>query len=214
MSYCRYQRVHLISSFFSPTPSFRWISWKKRYNGWGVTLFDSLDTMWIMGLREDFEDAVNSIRDVQFRATKVRLYFSFFGGAFFALPVCYLSTAPLISIIRYWLQHHEFAPFFETTVRYLGGTLSAYALSGDLTLLRHAEKIAQILLPAFNGTESGLPVYAVNIETYVLGSFSYEVNLILIFTKFSVVKLSPMGMNMFCSQKRLLVNLISNIWQN
>ena len=45
--------------------------------------------------------------------------------------------------------------------------LSAYALSGHHVLLHHAEKIAQILLPAFNGTESGLPAYSVNVETYV-----------------------------------------------
>jgi len=63
------------------------------------------------------------------------------------------------------MQPNHFAPFFETTVRYLGGTLSAYALSGDPILLRHAERIGQILLPAFNGSESGLPAYSVNVET-------------------------------------------------
>jgi mannosyl-oligosaccharide alpha-1,2-mannosidase len=34
--------------------------------------------------------------------------------------------------------------------------LSVYALSGEPTLLRHAERIGQILLPAFNGTKSGV----------------------------------------------------------
>ena len=43
----------------------------KRYNGWGVTLFDSLDTLWIMGLRDEFADAVDDIRDQRFHATKV-----------------------------------------------------------------------------------------------------------------------------------------------
>jgi len=65
------------------------------------------------------------------------------------------------------MQPNHFAPFFETTVRYLGGTLSAYALSGDPILLRHAERIGQILLPPFNGSESGLPAYSVNVETYI-----------------------------------------------
>lgn len=50
-----------------------------RYNGWSVTLFDSLDTMWIMGLRDEFHDAVRSIKGRHFNATKVRssasLYF-------------------------------------------------------------------------------------------------------------------------------------------
>ena len=57
-------------------------------------------------------------------------------------------------------------PFFETTIRYIGGALSAYALSAEPTLLVHAEKIAQILMPAFKGTKSGLPAYSVHIETY------------------------------------------------
>ena len=46
--------------------------YKKRFNGWGVTLFDSLSTMWIMDLREEFEEAVDSIRDIQFNTTKVK----------------------------------------------------------------------------------------------------------------------------------------------
>lgn len=43
--------------------------------------------------------------------------------------------------------------------------LSAYSLSNEPALLRHAEKMAEILIPAFNGTESGLPAYSVNVET-------------------------------------------------
>ncbi|KAF8801524.1 hypothetical protein BYT27DRAFT_7216011 [Phlegmacium glaucopus] len=42
---------------------------------------------------------------------------------------------------------------------------SACALSAEPVLLRHAERTGQILLPAFNGTESGLPAYPVNVET-------------------------------------------------
>ncbi|KAH9475725.1 Mannosyl-oligosaccharide 1,2-alpha-mannosidase IC [Psilocybe cubensis] len=101
-----------------------------KYNGWSVTLFDSLDTMWIMGLHEEFKDAVERIKDVHFFPTKPDHY----------------------------------APFFETTIRYLGGILSAYALSGEETLLRLADEMGQILIPAFNGTESGLPAFSVNVE--------------------------------------------------
>jgi mannosyl-oligosaccharide alpha-1,2-mannosidase len=84
-----------------------------------------------MGLQDEFTEAVDSIRDLQFHATKP----------------------------------DHFAPFFETAIRYFGGTLSAYALSGDPTLLRHAERIGQVLLPAFNGSKSGLPYPSVNVET-------------------------------------------------
>ncbi|KAF9000139.1 glycoside hydrolase [Cyathus striatus] len=38
-------------------------------------------------------------------------------------------------------------PFFETVIRYLGGLLSAHALSNDPTLLEKANKLATILLP-------------------------------------------------------------------
>lgn len=36
-----------------------------------MTLFDSLDTMWIMGLKEEFKDAVESIKDRHFGASNV-----------------------------------------------------------------------------------------------------------------------------------------------
>lgn len=64
------------------------------------------------------------------------------------------------------VQPNHYAPFFETTIRYLGGCLSAYALSGEQTLLDLADELGQLLIPAFTGTESGLPAYSVNVETY------------------------------------------------
>jgi mannosyl-oligosaccharide alpha-1,2-mannosidase len=33
-------------------------SYKNPFNGWGATLVDSLDTLWIMGLKKEFEDAL------------------------------------------------------------------------------------------------------------------------------------------------------------
>ena len=58
----------------------------------------------------------------------------------------------------------SYAPFFETVIRYLGGTLSAYALSGEPILLARADDLGKALLPAFN-TSSGFPMYAVNTVT-------------------------------------------------
>ena len=60
----------------------------------------------------------------------------------------------------------EYAPFFETVIRYLGGLLSAYALSGEPILLARADDLGTMLLPAFNTTH-GLPMYAVNTVTCV-----------------------------------------------
>ncbi|KAA1128600.1 hypothetical protein PGTUg99_010837 [Puccinia graminis f. sp. tritici] len=46
---------------------------------------------------------------------------------------------------------------FEAVIRYLGGLISAYDLSGDDLMLQRAEDLADWLLPAF-GTSSGFPV--------------------------------------------------------
>ena len=36
------------------------------FGGWAATLVDSLDTLWIMGLRDEFEEAVNASKDIDF----------------------------------------------------------------------------------------------------------------------------------------------------
>ncbi|KAH6888938.1 glycoside hydrolase [Coprinopsis sp. MPI-PUGE-AT-0042] len=62
----------------------------------------------------------------------------------------------------------NYIPFFETTIRYLGGYLSAYAFSGEKLLLTLADDIGMQLLPAFK-MMSGLPagnVMAVTGETH------------------------------------------------
>jgi len=58
-------------------------------------------------------------------------------------------------------EQEKYAPFFETVIRYLGGLLSAYALSQDPILLSRADDLGAALLPAF-GTPSGLPIFSVN----------------------------------------------------
>ena len=46
--------------------------------------------------------------------------------------------------------------FFETTIRLLGGLLSAYDLSGDPALLDMAEDLGNRLVAVFDGNESGI----------------------------------------------------------
>ncbi|KAL4233112.1 hypothetical protein ACF0H5_007797 [Mactra antiquata] len=53
---------------------------------------------------------------------------------------------------------------FETNIRFIGGLLSAYALSGDKMLKDKAADIADKLLPAFK-TATGIPHSMVNIKT-------------------------------------------------
>lgn len=46
--------------------------------------------------------------------------------------------------------------FFETTIRVIGGLISAYDLSDDKMFIEKAAALADRLIPAFN-TETGLP---------------------------------------------------------
>ncbi|KAF8268722.1 glycoside hydrolase [Lactarius quietus] len=96
------------------------------FNGWGVSIIDSLDTMWLMGLYDEFDDALAFVANATF------------------------PTAP-----------KNYVPFFETVIRYLGGLLSAYALSKEPVLLFRADHLGNALLPVFY-TPSGLPIFSVN----------------------------------------------------
>ncbi|BFZ09518.1 hypothetical protein BsWGS_12557 [Bradybaena similaris] len=53
---------------------------------------------------------------------------------------------------------------FETNIRFVGGLLSAYALTGDQVFKMKAKDIADRLLPAFN-TQTGLPLAIINPKT-------------------------------------------------
>ncbi|KAK8595806.1 hypothetical protein V6N12_064315 [Hibiscus sabdariffa] len=96
------------------------------FGGLGATLVDSLDTLFIMGLQEQFQRA------------------------------------------REWVANSlDFnkdydASVFETTIRVLGGLLSAFDLSGDDIFLQKAKDIADRLLPAWN-TASGIPYNRINL---------------------------------------------------
>lgn len=59
------------------------------------------------------------------------------------------------------MQRSKKTLFFETTIRYLGGLLSAYHMTKNPILLQKADELGKALLPAFN-TISGLPVFAVD----------------------------------------------------
>lgn len=85
------------------------------FNGWGATLVDSLDTLWIMGLKKEFNEAVTVVKNLDWSN----------------------STLPHANV-------------FETTIRYLGGLLSAYDLSGEPILLQKANELGHMLLASFD----------------------------------------------------------------
>ncbi|KAB8532539.1 hypothetical protein FH972_025484 [Carpinus fangiana] len=95
------------------------------FAGWGATLVDSLDTLWIMGLKDEFEEAVKATTNIDFTTTELKTEL----------------------------------PLFEVTIRYLGGLLSAYDLSGAQypVLLEKAVELGEILYGAFD-TENRMPM--------------------------------------------------------
>jgi mannosyl-oligosaccharide alpha-1,2-mannosidase len=89
------------------------------FGGWGATLVDSLDTLWIMGFKEYFYEAVEAVAAIDFGKSDMKT----------------------ISV-------------FETTIRYLGGMLSAYDLSREPVLLEKAVQLGEMLYRAFDTTNN------------------------------------------------------------
>lgn len=107
---------------------------KDTFGGWGATLIDSLDTLWIMGMKEEFDTAVDNVdRLISFESTR----------------------AKEINV-------------FETTIRFLGGLLSAYDMSGDPKLLSKARDAGDMLYKAFD-TPNHLPLTRWNIHAAAAG---------------------------------------------
>lgn len=86
----------------------------------GLTIVDSMDTLLLMGMEEEF----------------VR------GREWIASHLHFGRTKNEVSV-------------FETVIRYVGGLLSCYALTGDELFLNKSHEIAQALLPAYS-TETGM----------------------------------------------------------
>lgn len=99
-------------------------SYKNPFNAWGATLVDALDTLYIMGMHAEFEEAVEHVKTIDF------------------------TTSPRADI-----------PLFETTIRYLGGLLAAYDVSGGKykVLLDKAFELGEVLYSAFD-TPNRMPV--------------------------------------------------------
>ncbi|KAF7936531.1 uncharacterized protein EAE97_007897 [Botrytis byssoidea] len=110
-------------------------SWKDTFGGWAATLVDSLDTLWIMGLKEDFEIAVRSIEGIDFTTTE-----------------------------------QKDINVFETTIRYMGGFLAAYDISGAQypILLLKAVEVAELLMSCFD-TPNRMPIPRWDWQKYLEG---------------------------------------------
>ncbi|KXN71495.1 glycoside hydrolase family 47 protein [Conidiobolus coronatus NRRL 28638] len=92
----------------------------ERFQNWGATLVDSLTTLWLMDLKEEFQEAIDEVEKIDFTKSNGKVN------------------------------------FFETTIRYLGGLIGGYDLSGNKVLLNQAIKLADSLLIAFD-SPTGYP---------------------------------------------------------
>ncbi|KAJ2450905.1 hypothetical protein EV183_003964 [Coemansia sp. RSA 2336] len=98
-------------------------------NGWGATLVDALDTIYIMGLHDEFAEAADKVSQINFDK-----------------------------------NDGEPSKVFETNIRYIGGLISAYELSGNRMFLKQATALADIMLEAFD-TKTGIPWQMWDVQT-------------------------------------------------
>lgn len=92
------------------------------FGGWAASLVDALDTLWIMDMKTEFQEAVTACKMIDFTS----------------------STGEEVNM-------------FETNIRYLGGFLGAYDLSGNVALLDRALDVGNMLIVAFD-TPNHLPI--------------------------------------------------------
>ncbi|OAY81363.1 Mannosyl-oligosaccharide 1,2-alpha-mannosidase MNS1 [Ananas comosus] len=113
------------------------------FGGLGATLVDSLDTLYIMGLEDEFQKA----RELS-------------AQHFDNCLTSFCLNAGGCEHVNFNKDYE--ASVFETTIRVVGGLLSAYDLSGDGVFLEKAKDIADRLLPAWD-TSSGVPYNRINL---------------------------------------------------
>jgi mannosyl-oligosaccharide alpha-1,2-mannosidase len=98
----------------------------------GLTIVEALDTLWVMGLDEEFRDGIEWV--------KANLNFDVDGE---------------VSV-------------FETSIRLVGGLLSAYHACGDPVLLAKARGCADRLMHSFAASPIGIPHRYINLKTSAL----------------------------------------------
>ncbi|KAH6632161.1 glycoside hydrolase [Chaetomium tenue] len=107
---------------------------KDPFGGWAATLVDSLDTLWIMDMKTEFDEAVAAADGINFTHTAV-----------------------------------DRVNVFETNIRYLGGFLAAFDLSGDKRLLGKATEVGDLLYKAFD-TPSHMPITRWDMRAAIKGT--------------------------------------------
>jgi len=141
----RERRNHIRNAMRHAWEGYRMYAWGKdelkplskrgldNWGGMGVTLVDSLSTLWLMDMKDEFWEASDWVRN------------------------------------HWMLDNVGAVSVFETTIRSLGGLLSAYDLSRDVMFLEKADDLANRLSNAFHST-TGIPFT----ETVLNGNHSFN----------------------------------------
>ncbi|KAE8541709.1 hypothetical protein D1P53_001880 [Cryptococcus gattii VGV] len=118
------------------------------FNGWGATIVDSLDTLLLMGFSNEYNLCRPHINQLNFHWVNGRDWSEGYVSEDLS------GSGEVFALNR---DKSVRLPVFETGIRYLGGLLGAYDLSGDDLLLERAIDLANVLSTAFK-TGSGLPI--------------------------------------------------------
>lgn len=105
---------------------------------------------------------------------------------------------------------------FETTIRFLGGFLSLYALTADPIYIDKATEVADALMPAFE-TKSGIAKSLVNVPTKTASNYGWVMGGGGILSEFGSLHLeflylSELTGNQIYRQKVFLINLYDFYW--
>lgn len=134
------------------------------FQGWGATIIDSLETLLIMGLQDEYELCREHVWTVDFRLIGGNDWARGWRSDIEDKPEedglekrDYLDEYAYAdeNLERQNRQSFQTMATFETGIRYLGGLIGAYDLSGDSILLERAKELGKILGRGFE-TTSGL----------------------------------------------------------
>lgn len=117
----------------------------------GLTILDSLDTIIIMDLKDGFKKYFTKIKKIFLEYKEAKKF---------------VETE--LSVDR-----PRFVNLFETTIRALGGLLSAYHLTGEKIFITKAEDLGQRLLGGMD-SPSPIPYSDVNLQKKFVFILSFK----------------------------------------
>ena len=139
---------------------------------WGASIVDTLDTLLVMGFSDEYNLCRPHVNQLNIHWVNGRDWANGYEG--YRTHIEDIETGGEPSLYSTGRDRTINLAVFETGIRYLGGLLGAYDLSGDELLLERALDLGDMMTSAFN-TESGLPAGRIDpgsIDFHRLGTVS------------------------------------------